>query len=106
MILTSNYPELRDDFFANIASFVPKLKSLRIGTRKQYSDSFINSFYSMKNIQRVSLIGNNTPIKSYTKYWYFGKCLTFRKMIFGPNGKYIIKINDNCGFSNWFINPL
>ena len=29
-----NYPELTEDFFANIASFVPKLQSLQISTNK------------------------------------------------------------------------
>ena len=38
------YPELKEDFFANIASFVPKLEFLGIETEKQYSDSFIDSF--------------------------------------------------------------
>ena len=38
----------REDFFANIASFVPKLQLLRIEIRKKLSDSFINYFLSMK----------------------------------------------------------
>ena len=45
-----NYPELREDFFANIASFVPKLKSLRIRTYYRFSHSFIHNFHSMKDI--------------------------------------------------------
>ena len=45
--------ELREDFFANIASFVPKIQSLSIETDKQFSDSFINLFQSMKYIQKV-----------------------------------------------------
>ena len=35
---------LKEDFFANIVSFVPKLQSLRISTHKRFSDTFINSF--------------------------------------------------------------
>ena len=38
-----NYDELREDFFANIASFVPKLQTLAIITNEQFSDVFINS---------------------------------------------------------------
>ena len=51
-----SYPELTEDFFTNIKIFVPELKSLDIKTDKQYSDSFIHSFNSMKNIQKVELL--------------------------------------------------
>ena len=53
--LDMNYRELREDFFANIALFVPKLQSLRIHTKKLFSDTFINSFHSMKSIRKVEL---------------------------------------------------
>ena len=52
--LDIEYFELREDFFANIASFVPNLKSLRIETKNQFSNSFINSFHSMKSINKAS----------------------------------------------------
>ena len=59
---------LRENFFTNIASFLPKLQSLRIGCDKQFPDSFINSFYSMKSIKSVELSNKD---KSKTKIWYF-----------------------------------
>ena len=40
--LEINYRELREEFFANIASFVPKLQFLEISTREEFSDSFID----------------------------------------------------------------
>ena len=74
-----NYSELREDFFANIASFVPKLQSLLITTNKQYSDSFIDSFKPMKNIQRVKICVTNefdeiidTKSQNLTFYLSFG----------------------------------
>ena len=84
------YGKLREDFFANIASFVPKLQSLRIRTEKPFSDSFINSFLSMKNIQKVEhylVYGNNTN-------WYFGKSVS--EVMLSPNGMNVKHINDNC----------
>ena len=51
--LDITYDKMREDFFANIGSLVPKLQLLRITTLKQYSDSFIDSFHSMKYIQKV-----------------------------------------------------
>ena len=75
------YPELREDFFANIASFVPKLQYLYIETRKQFSDSFIlnNSFHTLKYMQEVRLIVNNNQERTYhDKFWYFNKALSDR----------------------------
>ena len=63
-----NYSELREDFFANIASFVPKLQYFHIRTKRKFSHSFIDSFNSMKFIQKVDL-----KTQEYDKIWYFGK---------------------------------
>ena len=51
--LNISYPELREDFFTNIDSFVPKLQSFRIQSGNQFLNTFINSFHSMKFIQKV-----------------------------------------------------
>ena len=68
------YFQLNEDFFANISSFVPKLQSLEITTNKQYSDSFIDSFQSMKYIQKVKLSVNLSDFTTlYSKSRYFGK---------------------------------
>ena len=70
-----NYSELREDFFANIATFVPKLQSLCITTQKPFSDSFIYSLNSMKNLIKVYLnIVNNDMTAIRFDYSYFGKC--------------------------------
>ena len=104
--LDINGPKLREDFFANIASFVPKLQSLRILTDKLYSDSFINSFHLMKNIQKIEFrVYNNAPI-ILTKYWYniiiyFGKSLI--EVMLSPNGKHVIRVNDNCGLIHYNV---
>ena len=87
--LDINYSELREDFFANIASFVPKLQSLNISTDKEFYDSFINSFHSMKNVQKVKQCLKND------KNWYFGKHLF--KVMLSHNGMNVIRVNDNCG---------
>ena len=68
--LDITYPELREDFFTNIATFVPKLQSLRIKTSEQYSDSLIEEFKSMKNIQKVELLNSD---ETKTQIWYFIK---------------------------------
>ena len=91
--LNIHYPELREDFFANIASFVPKLQSLEISTDKQYSDSFIDSFHSMINIRKVFLFRCYEPIPKM--YWYFGKCLS--EVMLSPNGMNVKHITHNCG---------
>ena len=91
-----SYPQLREDFFANIASFVPKLKSLHIITDKQFSDSFIESFHSMKNIQRVTLRYINEEKRYFEKFWYFGKSVS--EVMLSPNGMNVKHITHNCGY--------
>ena len=90
-----NNPELKEDFFTNIATFLPKLQSLNIYTSIQFSDSFIDSFHAMKDIQNIELIDNN----EFLKMWKFGKRLT--DMMLSPNGKRVIRVNDNCGRVNY-----
>ena len=68
--LDINFKGLREDFFTNFESFVPKLQILRIGSDKQFPDSFINSFHSVKNIKSVELSNKD---KSKTKIWYFSE---------------------------------
>ena len=97
--LDITYPELREDFFANIASFVPKLQFLQILTEKQYSDSFINSFDSMNSIQRVNLFVDNGK-QTNENLWYFGKCLS--EVMSSPMGKNVIRVNDNCGLTTYY----
>ena len=92
--LDINYDELREDFFENVDTFVPKLQSLRIRTDYRFSDTFIYNFYSMKDIQRVSYICGN----QYKTNWYFGKYLTEVMLI--NNGINVILVNDNCGICN------
>ena len=93
--LDINYRELREDFFANIASFVPKLQSLRIRTDHKFSDSFINSFNSIKNIQKVELfIDTHDTDIGINDFWYFGKSLS--EVMLSPNGMNVKHINDNC----------
>ena len=102
-----NYDELREDFFANIASFVPKLQSLVITTDKQFSDSFVNSFNSMKSIKTVEHIYRHSiSIHSIDKsmIWYFGKSLS--EVMLSPNGMNVRHINDNCGLINYIINEV
>ena len=96
--LDIDYPELREDFFANIASFVPKLQTLRIETKIRFPDSFIDSFHSMKFIQKVSLfIGdvNATDYPFSSKIWYFGKYLS--EVMSSPKANDVIRVTDNCG---------
>ena len=84
--LDIHYDGLTEDFFANIASFVPKLQFLRISTGKDFSDSFIDSFQSKKDIKRVIISKN---------YYYFGKCLS--EVLLSPKAKHVIRVNENCG---------
>ena len=93
--LDIKYLELREDFFANIASFVPKLQSFRIITKQKFSDSFIDSFNSMKNIQKVNLRIEHI-IEDNDKYWCFGKCWLEIKAEYNGR-KFVIQVNDNCG---------
>ena len=94
--LDITYDKKREDFFANIGSFVPKLQSLRITTLKQYSDSFIDSFHSMKYIQKVEHYNCEHIV------WYFGKCLSNEMSC--HNRQHIIRVNDNCGHITSLIN--
>ena len=99
------YDKLREDFFANIASFVPKLQLLKIvmtqerdliTTIKQYSDSFIDSFHPMKNLQRASITFTNQVERYHeNKYWFFGKSLS--EVMLSPNGMNVKHITHNCG---------
>ena len=93
--LDINYDELREVFFANIASFVPKLRFLKIETRKQFSDSFIDSFNQMKNIQKVKLI-NYKELNS-SKSWYFFKGSS--EVMSSQKREKIIRVNDICGLN-------
>ena len=92
-----NCPELTEQVFTdNIQSLMPELQSLCIQTWKRFSDSFINSFHSMKNIEKVRIrTHNGNQNKYYTKYWYFGKSLS--EVMLSPNGVNVIRVNDNCG---------
>ena len=87
------YPQLTEDVFTNIQSSLPKLQSLLIETKQKFSDSFINSFHSMKFIQKVMIF--DPKIKNHKKYWYFGKCLS--EVMSSPMGKNVIRVTDNCG---------
>ena len=59
---------LTEDFFTNIASFVPKLKFLKISTDQQFSDTFIHSFNLMKCIRKVELsVNDRYKYKIYRK---------------------------------------
>ena len=68
--LDIQYNALREDFFINIEKFVPKLRTLKIETYQQFSDSFQRPFHSMKSIQSVELLDKN---KLEKKFWYFRK---------------------------------
>ena len=94
--LEINYFKLREDLFANIASFVPKLQLLKIGNDIQFSDSFVDSFHSIKNMQKVELSWRYA-IDKYVNYktWYFGKSLS--EVMLSPNGMNVKHITHNCG---------
>ena len=92
--LTIRYPNVTENFFKGVETFLPQLKSLLIFTDKRFSDSFINNFLSMKIIEKVILYKNNTyinPIKS----WFFGKYLS--EVMSSPDANDVIRINDKCG---------
>ena len=90
------YAKLTEDFFTNIEIFVPKLRFLRIHTRKPFSDSFINYFHSMKFIQNIKLeVYNENKSELDKKYWYFGKSLI--EVMLSPNGMNVKHIAHNCG---------
>ena len=90
-----NYPELREEFFVNIGSFVPNLKILSIRTQKQYSDSFINSVHSMKNIQKITLTFDNPDNRKFNyKFWFSNNGLPEKWVKLWQ--KKMININDKC----------
>ena len=69
-------PELSEDFFANIASFVPKLQFLRISTEKQFSETFFDSLKEPKYFQELDY-----------KHTYPGRIIEKSKsMTFGSYG--------------------
>ena len=59
-----NYPKVTENFFANIASFVPKLQSLCIRAETQFSESFVDTFPPMKSMQKLNLtlLGENSSV--------------------------------------------
>ena len=93
--LDISYPELREDFFANIDLFVPKLQLLKIGSNKQFSDLFILPFQSMKRIQKIEFRRYNKANKIIdNKTWCFGKSLI--EVMLSPNGMNVKHITHNC----------
>ena len=93
--LDIRHNELTEDFFANIDSFVPKLRLLTITTEKQFSDSFINLIQSLKCIQKFEYNFRNKLFKkTNTKYWYFGKSAS--EVMLSPNGMNVKRVNHNC----------
>ena len=88
--------KLTEDFFTNIQLFVPKLQTLRIETTEQFSDTFIDSFHSMKFIQKVILFNR---FDENRKKYYFGKSLS--EVMLSPIGMNVIRVNDNCGLVNY-----
>ena len=62
-------------------------------SENQFSDTFIDSFHSMKFIQKV--VHNVVNESEETKCWYFGKTLFEVKA--SPKGKDLIDIGHNCG---------
>ena len=100
--LDITYDKLREDFFTNIASFVPNLKYLWIERDKQFSNSFIDSFHLIKNIQKVKFSLKNhsySNIELYKK-WYFGKCVS--EVMLSHNGMNVKHITHNCGLINCY----
>ena len=95
--LDIRYAKLTENFFTNVDTFLPQLKSLRISTEKQFSDLFTNNFQSMKNIEKVILSSYNI-YSIPTKSWCFGKYLS--EVLSSPFGKDVTLINDKCGAIN------
>ena len=91
------YLNLTEDFFKNIESFVPKLQSLEICRKSQFSDAFIGSFRCVKSLQNIHHINIYDINRTYlSKYWYFGKSLS--KVMLTPKGKDVMRVNDNCAY--------
>ena len=94
--LDFGYCKIEEDLFTNINAILPKLQIIQIRTEKPFSDSFIDSFHSMKNIQKVYHCVYGLPEDNiYRKYWFFGKSLS--EVMLSPNGKHVIRVNDICG---------
>ena len=83
------YSQITEDFFTDIQLFLPNLQFLKISTENEFSDSFIDSFHSMKSIQKVFI---------NDKHWYFGKQLS--EVMSSSEEKYVIRVNNNCGLIN------
>ena len=98
--LNIDYSKLTEEFFTNIATFVPQLESLNIRGGKMFSDSFIDLFYSIENIQCVTHRFYEDVDDFYVDgdimCWYFGKRLL--KALSKPNGEEVIQVNDKCGY--------
>ena len=87
---------MTENFFANIHLFLPKLQYLNIKTMEDFSDYFILSFNSLKNIQRVKYKFVNWAEKSeQINCYYFDKCLI--EVMLSPNGMNVKHITHNCG---------
>ena len=94
--LDLRYCYLREDFFANVATFVPNLRSLRVETEKKFSNKFDKSFHSMKNIEKVKIfIDDYHNERTEKKFWYFGKKLF--EVMSSAKGRDVKRVNDNCG---------
>ena len=93
--LDIRYRYLREDFFANIATFVPKLRSLRVETEQRFSETFHILFYSMKNVEKVKIFFDNDRNERIEKFWYFSKKLY--EVMSSAKGKDVKRVNDNCG---------
>ena len=91
------YLEMTEDFLKNIASIVPKLQFLEIVRRREFSDTFIASFHSLKFLKYFHHIFMDEINRNLQgKCWYFGKSLS--EVMSSPKGKEVIRVNDNCGF--------
>ena len=99
--LEINSKEITEDFFTNINIFLPKLQFIQIST-ENYSDSFIDSFHLMKNIQKVNyyLLYRIISEPFFSKHWFFGKRL--KEVMLSPNGMNVIRVNDNCGLITYY----
>ena len=74
--------------------------TLYIETYEQFSDSFIDSFHSMRSIQKVILLQIEI-FNKHTKNWYFGKSVS--EVMLSPNGMNVKHINNNCGFISYIM---
>ena len=93
--------QINEDFFTNINVFVPKLQFIEITSRKNFSESFIDSFHSMKNIHKVILRVYDSKVNKYNiKNYFFGKCLS--EVMLSPNGMNVKHITHNCGLNSLF----